>query len=97
MWMGVFRILLYIRFLLFDVCSGIKLFAVVVCYNGGVGKHDRVLREPFKNALVDVGGSLCCLTPPHSYFPPLVFELPYILVHNSVATYILVIFFVSNR
>lgn len=33
MWMAVFRILQYIRFLLFDVCSGIELFVVVVCCN----------------------------------------------------------------
>jgi hypothetical protein len=95
MWMGVFRILQYIRFLLFDVCSEIELFAVVVRCNGGVGKHDRVLQEPFGDAVVDVGGSLCCLSPPHSYLPPLVFEQPCLSVHNSlnsIAIYILVIF-----
>ena len=35
---------------------GIELFALVVRCNGGVGKPDRV---PFKDAMVDVGGSLC--------------------------------------
>jgi hypothetical protein len=93
MWMDVFRILLYIQFLLFDVCSGIEIFEIVVRCNGGVGKHDRVLRESFRDAVVDVGGSLCCLSPPHPYLPPLVFEQPCL----SVVTYILVIFFLSNR
>jgi hypothetical protein len=41
-----------------------------------VGKHDRVLQEPFRDAVVDVGASLCCLSPPHSYLPLLVFEQP---------------------
>jgi len=47
---------------------GIELFALVVRCNGGVGKPDRV---PFRDAMVDVGGSCA-----KSYLLPLVFEKP---------------------
>ena len=54
-----------------------NFFAVVVRCNWGVGKACAVGAMPFRDAMVNVGGSLCCLSPPDSYVLPLVFEKPW--------------------
>ena len=65
------------RFSLSDVFSGMELFCCSCPLQLGCRQACAVGAMPFRDAMVNVGGSLCCLSPPDSYVLPLVFEKPW--------------------